>query len=333
MNSVKKIILITGGTGYIWSHATVAFEEAWYKTVILDNFINSSKDSLKGIVKILGYCPDFYECNICDELWLEAVFQKYEFDWVIHFAGLKAVGESCSNISTYHKNNIWGSMILFDLMSKYHVHKIVFSSSATVYAPENISPLSEEMPLSTINPYGTTKLVIEKLLEDYARNMGWSVMSLRYFNPIGAHISGYIWEIPKGVPNNLLPYLLDVACGRREKINILWSDYPTPDGTGVRDYIDINDLIEAHICAYAKLTQGFFPFNIWTGKWVSVLELVATLESVIGKDIKKEVISRRAWDLATVYAMCDKATEQLWWRATCSLRESIQNSWNFTCKL
>jgi UDP-glucose 4-epimerase len=217
--------------------------------------MNSSRDSLSGIEKILSYCPDFYECDIGDRKGLEHIFAKYTFDGVIHFAGLKAVDESCSEIGRYHTNNVGGSMVLFSVMEQYGVKKIIFSSSATVYRADNPLPYTEDMVLGTTNPYGTTKLVIEKLLEDYARNGGWSITTLRYFNPIGAHPSGYIGEMPQGKPNNLLPYILDVARGKREKVFVFGDDYDTADGTGVRDYIDVNDLIDAHILAYEKLTE------------------------------------------------------------------------------
>jgi UDP-glucose 4-epimerase len=329
----KKTILITGGAGYIGSHAVVAFEQAGYKTVILDNLVNSSKETLAGIEKILGYCPDFYECDIRDKKWLEAVFGKYEFDGVIHFAGLKAVGESCKNIHEYQENNVIGSITLFGVMQQFQVKKIVFSSSATVYRSDNTPPFTEDMSTGTTNPYGTTKLVTEKLLEDYSTHAEWSVVNLRYFNPIGTHPSWYIGEIPNGTPNNILPYLLDVATWKREKMFIFGEDYPTPDGTGVRDYIDVCDVVDAHIVAYQKFLGGIGVFNIGTGRWTSVKEIIAELESVIGKSIPKEVTGRRSGDLAAVYASCNRALKEFWWQSTRSLKESLQNSWNFVSKL
>ncbi len=325
----KKILLITGGTGYIGSHAVVAFEQAGYRTVIIDNLVNSSRDSLIGIEKILGYCPDFYECDIQDWEWLEKIFQKYDFDGVIHFAGLKAVGESCDHVGRYHENNVGGSLVLFGMMQKYGVQKIVFSSSATVYRSDNISPLTEDMPTGTTNPYGTTKLVIEKLLEDYSRHAGWSVTVLRYFNPIGAHPSGWIWEAPQGVPNNLLPYVLDVALGKRDTLYIFGNDYDTLDGTGVRDYIDVNDLVEAHIMAYEKLTSWFFLYNVGTGEGHSVLEMIDLMEEISWKKIDYEVVERRSGDLATVYAGTNLIIDLLHWIPKRNAQDSILTSLNF----
>ena len=329
----KKILLITGGAGYIGSHAVVAFEQAGYRTVIIDNLVNSSRDTLNGIEKILGYCPDFYECDIQDWEWLEKIFQKYDFDGVIHFAGLKAVGESCDHVGRYHENNVGGSLVLFGMMQKYGVQKIVFSSSATVYRSDNISPLTEDMPTGTTNPYGTTKLVIEKLLEDYSRHTGWSVTILRYFNPIGAHPSGWIWESPQGVPNNLLPYVLDVALGKRDMLYIFGDDYDTPDGTGVRDYIDVNDLVEAHICAYTSLWSGYRVYNVWTGKGYSVLEIVHLVEEISWKKIRTQIVWRRQGDLAQVYAGIHWITTQLNWLAKRSIFDSLSTSWQYSSKL
>ncbi len=327
--SEKKNILITGGTGYIGSHAVVAFEEAGYRTVIIDNLVNSSRDTLIGIEKILGYCPDFYEWDIRNQEWLEPIFQKYHFDGVIHFAGLKAVGESCDHVGRYHENNIGGSLVLCGMMQKYKVQKIVFSSSATVYRSDNISPLTEDMPTGTTNPYGTTKLVIEKLLEDYSLHAGWSVTTLRYFNPIGAHSSGWIWETPQGVPNNLLPYILDVALGKREKVFVFGNDYDTPDGTGVRDYIDVNDLVEAHISSYKSIKKGNHIYNIWTGHWKSVLDVIKVVQNTSGKKIDLEMISRRWGDLGSVYANVSKIYTDLWWFSKRGFATSIESAWNF----
>ncbi len=325
----KKCILITGGTGYIGSHAVVAFEQAGYTTVIVDNLVNSSITTLSGIEKILGYCPDFFESDIRDSPWLERMFQKYEFDGVIHFAGLKAVGESCQNIGLYHDNNIRGSMILFETMEKFGVKKIVFSSSATVYRSDNPVPFSEEMPTGTTNPYGTTKLVIEKLLEDYVENANWSATSLRYFNPIGAHISWYIGEVPRGTPNNLLPYVLEVALWKRETVYIYGNDYETPDGTGVRDYIDINDLIDAHLLSYEKLFPGYSFYNVGTGKGTSVLEMIEKVEQVSEKQVSYSFSPRRSWDLACVFADVRKIQIEMNWSAQRNATESIKAAWNF----
>lgn len=264
---------------------------------------------------------------------LEMLFQKYNFDGVIHFAGLKSVGESTKHISQYQENNISGSIILFSIMERYGVRKIIFSSSATVYRSDNISPLTETMPVGTTNPYGTSKLVIEKLLEDYAMHAGWSIVNLRYFNPIGAHPSGYIGETPNGIPNNLLPYILDVAVGKREMLTVYGNDYDTPDGTGVRDYIDINDLIDAHVLTYETLSVGCTLYNVGTGKGRSVLEMIHAVEQVSGKNIPYAVGSRRAGDLASVFASVEKIHTEKGWYATRTLEESVESAWNFIAHL
>ena len=325
----QKTLLITGGTGYIGSHAVVAFEQAWYKTIIVDNLVNSSTDTLSWIEKILGYCPDFYEIDIRDKKWLEEIFAKYEIDGVIHFAGLKAVGESCQNIHEYQDNNIWGSITLFGVMRQFGVKKIVFSSSATVYCSDNIPPFTEDMPTGTTNPYGTSKLIIEKLLDDYSMHAKWSVVNLRYFNPIGAHPSGYIGETPNGIPNNLLPYILGVATWKQERVFIFWDDYNTLDGTGVRDYIDVNDLVNAHILIYKNIISWCEIYNVGTGKWVSVLEMIAWVEKVSWKKIPYDIVSRRTWDLAIVFADSSKLMKRYSWKARRSLLESLTSAWNF----
>lgn len=326
---MKKTILLTGATGYIGSHAVIAFEEAGYQTVIIDNLMNSSRDTLHGIEKILGYTPDFYEWNIGNRDFLCELFEKYSFDGVIHFAGLKAVGESCEKPFLYHSNNIWGSMVLFEVMEKYNVRKIVFSSSATVYKADNISPLQEDMSLGTTNPYGTTKLIIEYLLKDLALFSQWSVTALRYFNPIWAHPSGYIGELPSGIPNNLLPYILHVASGKRDFVRVFGDDYDTIDGTGVRDYIDVCDLVDAHVIAYEKLDQKYEVINIGTGKGTSVLEMIASVEKISKKTVPYQIYPRRVWDIASVYCDPSYADFYLGWKAKRTIEESIENGWKF----
>jgi len=278
--SSKKTLLITGWTWYIGSHAVVAFEQAGYQTVIVDNLVNSSTDSLKWIEKILWYIPTFYECDIRDGTTLTWIFQKHNFDAVIHFAGLKAVGESCENIHTYQENNVSGSIALFSVMEKFHVKKIIFSSSATVYSTGNIPPFTEDMSVSTTNPYWTSKLVIEELLKDYALHAWWEIVALRYFNPIWNHPTGYIGESPNGIPNNLLPYIMQVVTSEREKLSIFWDDYDTLDGTGVRDYIDVCDLVDAHLRVYEHIQKWYEVYNVGTGSWLSVKQILQIAEKV-----------------------------------------------------
>ncbi len=329
---MKKILLITWWLGYIGSHAVVAFEQAGYQTLIIDNLINTSQEVLVWIEKILGYAPMFFEWNIWDAGLLEKIFSQYNIDGVVHFAGLKAVWESTEKIGLYHKNNISESISLFETMERYEVRKCIFSSSATVYDPSNAPEYIEWQSLGTTNPYGTTKLVIEKLLQDYARHANWSVISLRYFNPIGAHPSGHIGESPNGTPNNLLPYIFEVAARKQEHLRIFWDDYETPDGTGVRDYIDVCDLAEAHKKAFKKLERGFLELNIGTGIWKSVLEMLSITEKITGIGIPYQIYPRRDWDIAKFYANSKKAEFYLNWKSTTPLEMSIQNGWNFIQK-
>lgn len=329
---MKQTLLITGWLWYIGSHAVVAFEQAGYQTLIIDNLINSSEESIIWIEKILGYSPLYFEGDICDTLFLENIFSKYSIDGVVHFAWLKAVWESTEKIWLYHRNNVSGSIALFEVMERFAVRKCIFSSSATVYDPINAPEYIEWQSLGTTNPYGTTKLVIEKLLEDYAQHAHWSIISLRYFNPIWAHPSGYIWEIPNGIPNNLLPFVFDVASWKRAYLRIFWDDYETHDGTGVRDYIDVCDLIEAHKKAFERLETGFIALNIGTGKWKSVTEMKDLVEKVTGTYIAYQVYPRREGDIAEFYANSQKAKEYLEWKSETSLEESIKNGWNFIQK-
>nr|MDD3719881.1 UDP-glucose 4-epimerase GalE [Candidatus Gracilibacteria bacterium] len=337
---MKKNVLITGGLGYIGSHAVVEFEKNGYKTVIVDNLSNSSIEALIGIEKILGYKPDFFEVDIRDKNKLEEIFKKYNFDGVIHFAGLKAVGESCLKPLDYHDNNILGSIRLFELMDKYNVKNIIFSSSATVYkekfVDKNFNGYTEnDLTGDCTNPYGTTKFILEQILRDLSIHLKFRVMNLRYFNPIGAHTSGYIGEDPNGIPNNLLPYIMKVAIGELPYLNIFGNDYSTIDGTGVRDYIDVNDLIEGHIKAFQYIEKnnidlGFFNiYNLGTGKGVSVLEILKTTEKVIGKEIPYKFVGRRDGDLAEVYCNREKAYKELGFKTKISLEESLRNSWKF----
>lgn len=247
---MKKTILLTGGLGFIGSHTCVVLEQAGYKTILLDNLSNSSLSALDAIEEIIGYRPTFYDADIRDRKAISSILTANSIDATVHFAGLKSVGESCSEPFEYYDNNLRGSLILFEEMERAGLRKIVFSSSATVYdSSKSSSPFSENAPLGTTNPYGTTKLVLEHILQDLSTTKSWCVADLRYFNPIGAHSSGLIGERPNGIPNNLLPFVMDVACGKRDKVRVFGNDYPTVDGSGVRDYIDVNDLAEAHLAA------------------------------------------------------------------------------------
>jgi UDP-glucose 4-epimerase len=333
---MQKIILITGWVGYIWSHAVVAFEQAGYKCVIVDNLVNSSSKTLEWIEKIIGYKPDFFEVDLREKDKLEEVFKKYDFDWVIHFAWLKAVWESCEKPLEYHDNNIVWSLRLFECMQEFWVQNIIFSSSATVYDSSNFEYwewVSEIwITWNCSNPYWTTKFVLEQILRDLANFAGFRVMNLRYFNPIWAHKSWYLWEDPQGIPNNLLPYIMKVAVGELETLSVFWDDYDTIDGTWVRDYIDVLDLIDGHLKAYEKIwwEKWFFEvYNLGTWKWVSVLEMIEASEKVTWKKIKYKIVWRRDWDLASVFCNPTKAFNELWWKSRVSLKESLENSWKF----
>lgn len=334
---MKKTILITGWTGYIWSHRVVAFEEAWYKTVIVDNLSNSSLNTLDWIEKILWYKPDFFKIDLREKYKLEEVFKSYNFDWVIHFSWLKAVWESCEKPLEYYDNNVVWSLKLFELMEKYNVKNIIFSSSATVYDSLNFDSwvwVDEKwITWNCSNPYGTSKFLIENILKDLANFLDFRVVNLRYFNPIWAHKSWYLWEDPKWIPNNLLPYMMKVASWELEELYVFWDDYDTIDGTWVRDYIDVVDLIDWHLKAYEKMNDNnwwfFEVYNLWTGKWVSVFEMIKETEKVVWKKIKYKVVWRRPWDLAIVYCNPEKAFKKLGWKPKISLKESLENSWRF----
>jgi UDP-glucose 4-epimerase len=311
-------LLFTGGTGYIGSHTAVEFLSAGHDVIILDNLSNSDAQVLDAIKNITGKSPIFYDADIRDREALERIFEKHSIDTVIHFAGLKSVGESCAKPSLYHENNVGGSIVLFETMEKYSIKNIVFSSSATVYSSVNPLPWNEDGILGTTNPYGTTKLIIEYLLRDYALHLGWHVANLRYFNPIGAHSTGIIGENPRGIPNNLLPYVMQVASGQREKVIIHGDDYDTPDGTGIRDYIHVVDLALGHLSAYRYLVDhpnsGYFEtWNLGTGKGTSVLEIIRITSEITGKNILYEIWPRRTGDLATVYCDPSRARTMLGW--------------------
>lgn len=326
-------ILVTGGAGFIGSHTCVELLNAGYETIILDNLCNSKSESVNRIKEITGKDVKFYNCDIRDRKGLDKIFAENKIDAVIHFAGLKAVGESVHKPLEYYDNNIGGTVILCEAMRDAGCKKIVFSSSATVYGEENISPLKEDMPEGkTTNPYGTTKLYIERILKDthYADN-DWSVCLLRYFNPIGAHKSGKIGEDPKGIPNNLMPFIAQVAIGKRDCLSVFGDGYNTHDGTGVRDYIHVVDLALGHIKAVEKILKekGCFTYNLGTGVGYSVLDVVKAFEKASGKKINYKIVEPRAGDLDTCYSDPTKAKEELGWVAQRGLDEMCEDSWRW----
>ena len=325
-------VLITGGTGYIGSHTVVEFLNNDYDVVIMDNLSNSKKEALNRIEKITGKKPKFYEVDLLDKEGMKKIFQENKIDSVIHFAGLKAVGESVEKPLLYYKNNITGTVNLLEVMEEYDVKKIVFSSSATVYGYSTDVPFNENTPLSATNPYGRTKLMIEEILRDiYTSDNKWGIALLRYFNPIGAHESGLIGEDPNGKPNNLMPYITQVAIGKRDKLSVFGDDYDTPDGTGVRDYIHVVDLAKGHLKALEKIMKENLAeaYNLGTGKGYSVLDLVKTFQKVNEVDIPYEITDRRPGDIATCYADPEKAKRELNWKAEKGIEEMCRDSWNW----
>lgn len=325
-------ILITGGAGYIGSHTCIELLNSGYDIVVVDNFSNSKPESLKRVQEITGKSFKFYNVDILSKEKLEEVFKENEIEAVIHFAGLKSVGESVELPIKYYHNNITGTLVLCDVMKKYNVKKIVFSSSATVYGKNNKSPLTEDLPLSAVNPYGWTKLMIEQILQDvYLSDKKWSIFILRYFNPIGAHESGKIGEDPNGIPNNLMPYITQVAIGKRDKLYIFGNDYDTHDGTGVRDYIHVVDLAKGHLKALEKIltTTGVDIYNLGTGIGYSVFDVVKAFEKVSGVNIPYEIIDRRPGDIDTSYADPTKALKEIGWKAEKNLEDMCRDAWRW----
>ena len=326
-------ILVTGGAGFIGSHTAVELLNAGRDIVIIDNFSNSKPEVLEKIKKITEKDFKFYEVDLLDEENLEKVFIENKIEAVIHFAGLKAVGESVEKPIEYYHNNITGTLILLELMKKYNCKKIIFSSSATVYGTPKTVPIKEDFPLSTTNPYGSTKLMIEQILKDVCiADKEFCAILLRYFNPIGAHKSGLLGESPNGIPNNLMPYINQVALGKLDHLNVFGNDYSTVDGTGVRDYIHVVDLAKGHVKALKKAREitGAEAYNLGTGKGYSVLEIVKAFEDANNIKIKYEITARRAGDIAECYADPSKAKQELDWEATKNLEEMCKDSWNFT---
>ncbi len=325
-------VLVTGGTGYIGSHTTVELIKSGYDVVVVDNLINSKASSLLRIEEITGKRPEFYEIDMLDRDALFSVFRQNKIDAVIHFAGLKAVGESVSAPLLYYQNNLQSTLNLLDAMIAFSCNRIVFSSSATVYGRPETVPIREDFPLSATNPYGQTKLMIEQILRDTAHaNPQLSVSILRYFNPIGAHESGLIGEDPKGIPNNLVPYVAKVAAGQLKCLHVFGDDYPTPDGTGVRDYIHVVDLARAHIAALRRVEKvnGAECFNIGTGNGYSVLEIVKAYEQASGVRIPYQIDLRRPGDIAICYADPSKAREVLGWEAEYDLKKMCEDTYHW----
>ncbi len=325
-------ILITGGAGYIGTHTMVQLLEAGRELVVVDNFLNSKPCSLERVKKITGKDFKFYEVDLLDYDALNRVFEENDIDSCIHFAGLKAVGESCEKPLWYYHNNITGTLNLCDIMQKHGAKRIVFSSSATVYGKPASVPITEDFPLSTTNPYGETKLMIERILKDlHASDPEWSISILRYFNPIGAHKSGLIGEDPQGIPNNLLPYIAQVATGKRECLSVFGNDYNTHDGTGVRDYIHVVDLANAHLKAIerAEKVTGVEHFNVGTGTGYSVLDIVNAYERVTGATVRYKIVDRRPGDIDECYANPKKAYEVLGWKAQYNIEDMCRDSYRW----
>ncbi|GAA3535721.1 UDP-glucose 4-epimerase GalE [Zobellella aerophila] len=326
-------ILVTGGAGYIGSHTLVELLSSGQQVVVLDNLCNSSPESLKRVERITGQPVSFVAGDIRDRSLLQRIFSEHAIHAVVHFAGLKAVGESVAKPLAYYDNNINGTLVLVDEMRRAGVFRLVFSSSATVYGEPATMPINEDFVAGgTTNPYGTSKLMVEQILKDLARSdERWRIAVLRYFNPVGAHISGLIGENPNGIPNNLLPYIAQVAVGRLERLRVFGSDYPTKDGTGVRDYIHVVDLARGHLKALDKLAEasGWLVYNLGTGKGYSVLEMVAAFEQASGRSIPYELVDRRPGDIAVCYADPAKAEHELSWRAERGLAEMMADTWRW----
>jgi len=325
-------ILVTGGAGYIGSHTCIELLNNHYEVVVVDNLCNSSKESLNRVKKITGKELVFYQEDVLDENALIKIFNEQKIDAVIHFAGLKAVGESVSMPIEYYQTNLTGTLVLFKVMRDFKVKNFVFSSSATVYGDPQSVPITEDFPLSATNPYGRSKLIIEEISADlYVADKAWNIALLRYFNPVGAHPSGLIGEDPNGIPNNLIPYIAQVAIGKREQLSVFGGDYNTPDGTGIRDYIHVVDLARGHIKALEKLNSkpGLVIYNLGTGQGYSVLEMVKAMEEASGRPIPYQIVDRRAGDIATCFADPSFAEQEIGWKAEYGLLEMANDTWHW----
>ncbi|HIZ72728.1 MAG TPA: UDP-glucose 4-epimerase GalE [Candidatus Gallimonas intestinavium] len=325
-------ILVTGGAGFIGSHTLVELLNSGHDVIVIDNLSNASKISLERVKEITGKDILFYEADIRDRAVLDRIFEEHPIDAVIHFAGLKAVGESVAKPIEYYDNNLVGTLVLLEAMRDHGVKKLIFSSSATVYGTPEQLPLTETCRVGgTTNPYGTSKYFQERMLEDVCvSDKEWSVILLRYFNPVGAHPSGRIGEDPKGIPNNLMPYVAQVASGKLERIGVFGNDYPTPDGTGVRDYIHVVDLARGHLAALKKLEEpGVHIYNLGTGVGYSVLDMIHAFEKACGKTLPYAILPRRAGDIASCYASSEKAERELGWKAEYGIEEMCRDQWNW----
>ena len=325
-------VLVTGGAGYIGSHTCVLLLEAGYEVVVLDNFSNASRESIRRVEEITGKQVVLVEGDIRNRDDLETVFGSHMIDAVVHFAGLKAVGESVEQPLRYYKNNVCGTVQLCEVMGEYGCKQIIFSSSATVYGDPHTIPIKEDFPLSATNPYGRSKLIIEEILRDlYVSDNSWKIVLLRYFNPVGAHPSGMIGEDPNGIPNNLMPFIAQTAVGRRERLSVFGDDYDTPDGTGIRDYIHVVDLAEGHLKALEKIgeVEGVLAVNLGTGKGYSVLDMVKAFEKASGKEIPYEIAPRRSGDIAKCYADPSYAKEVFGWEAKKGIEEMCEDTWRW----
>ena len=328
-------ILVTGGAGYIGSHTVVELLESGYGVVVVDNLSNSNKESMNRVKKITGKSPVFYEADVRDRAAMEKIFTENKIDYVIHFAGLKAVGESCVKPIEYYDNNLYGTLVLLEVMREHGCKKIVFSSSATVYGTPEKLPLDESCRTGgTTNPYGTSKYFQEIMLNDvYKADNEWTVVLLRYFNPVGAHPSGLIGEDPRGIPNNLTPYIAKVAIGELKEVGVFGNDYPTPDGTGVRDYIHVVDLAKGHVAAISHCkNSGVYTYNLGTGVGYSVLDVIHAYEKACGHKLPYSIKPRRAGDIAACYADPSKAEKELGWKAQYGIDEMCASSWNWQSK-
>jgi UDP-glucose 4-epimerase len=329
---MAKHILVTGGAGYIGSHTVLELLNVGYDVTVVDNLSNSSAESLRRVEEITGKRVEFVEANVCDQQAVEKLFADNDFAAVIHFAGLKSVGESVQKPLEYYQNNIGSTLVLCDVMEKHGVKKLVFSSSATVYGTPEELPLKEasRTGVGITSPYGQTKYMIERILNDLTvADSEWQISILRYFNPVGAHESGKIGEDPNGPPNNLLPFVAQTAVGKREKVMVFGDDYDTPDGSGVRDYIHVVDLAKGHLAALEHLKSGAEVYNLGTGKGTSVLEIIKAFEVAAGKEIPYEIAPRRTGDIASCYADCSKAEQKLGWKAERSIADACADAWSW----